>query len=121
MKPLEGIRVVDVSFFIAGPYCGQLLADMGADVVKVEPPEGDPHRAIGAPTPGPVPVGSHFLGLNRGKRSIALDLRHPEGRRVLHRLAASADVFLHAFRPPTAARLGLSYEAIRRQNPAIVY
>jgi formyl-CoA transferase len=115
---LAGIRVVDFTEYIAGPYCTMMLADMGADVVKVEKPEGDAWRHT-APL---APYESRgFLGVNRGKRSIALDFGQPEAREIAHRLAAEADVVVTNYRPGVAERLGLDYEALSARNPAIVY
>jgi crotonobetainyl-CoA:carnitine CoA-transferase CaiB-like acyl-CoA transferase len=117
--PLAGIRVLDLTTVLVGPYCTQLLAEMGAEVTKVEPPEGDVVRLIGPERhPG---MGSMFLTINRGKRSIALDLKRPEGREVLLRLARGADVLVTNIRPKAMARLGLDYEAVRQANPGIVY
>lgn len=117
--PLAGIRVLDLTTVLVGPYCTQLLAEMGAEVTKVEAPEGDLVRLIGpARTPG---MGCMFLTVNRGKRSIALDLKRPAARDVLLRLAATADVLVSNIRPQAMARLGLDYEAVRAANPRIVY
>ena len=115
---LAGIRVVDLTEYIAGPYCTMMLADMGADIVKIERPEGDAWRHT-APL---APYESRgFLGVNRGKRSIALDLERPEGREVAQRLAAGADVVVVNYRPGVAQRLGLDYETLSAQNAALVY
>lgn len=117
--PLEGIRVLDLTTVLVGPYCTQLLAEMGAEVTKVEAPEGDVVRLIG---PGRSPgMGCMFITVNRGKRSIALDLKRPEGREVLLRLARDADVLVTNIRPQAMARLGLDYEAVWEVNPRIVY
>jgi len=117
--PLAGLRVLDASRVLAGPFCGQLLGDLGADVIKVEPPEGDTTRRLGpARNPG---MSAFFLACNRNKRSVVLDLKQPSGRAALLKLAASADVMLHNFRPAPAARLGLDYEAFRAVNPRLVY
>jgi len=115
---LAGIRVVDFTEYIAGPYCTMMLADMGADVVKVEKPEGDAWRHT-APL---APYESRgFLGVNRGKRSIAIDLGRPEGREIAQRLAAGADVAVANYRPGVAQRLGLDYATLSARNPALVY
>jgi crotonobetainyl-CoA:carnitine CoA-transferase CaiB-like acyl-CoA transferase len=115
---LAGIRVVDFSEYIAGPYCTMMLADMGADVVKVERPEGDAWRHT-APV---APYESRgFLGVNRGKRSIALDLERPEGIEIARRLALGADVVVISYRPGVAQRLGLDYEALAKKTPALIY
>src|SRR6058998_2293993 len=116
--PLAGIKVVDFTEYIAGPYCTMLLADMGADVVKVERPEGDAWRHT-APL---APYESRgFLGVNRGKRSIALDLGKEEARAIAQRLASGADVVVANYRPGVAARLGLDYEKLSGANPALIY
>jgi crotonobetainyl-CoA:carnitine CoA-transferase CaiB-like acyl-CoA transferase len=117
-KPLAGIRVIELANFIAGPLAGTLLADMGADVVKVEPPQGDMARA----TP-PIRDGESlsFVSLNRNKRSLVLDLKRPEGQDILRKLAASADALLEAYRPGVLARLGLGPQEIKAVNPRIVY
>jgi crotonobetainyl-CoA:carnitine CoA-transferase CaiB-like acyl-CoA transferase len=117
--PLAGIRVLDLTTVLVGPYCTQVLAEMGAEVTKVEAPEGDVVRLIGpARSPG---MGCMFLTINRGKRSIVLDLKRPEAREVLLRLAGTADVLVTNIRPQAMARLGLDYEAVRAANPRIVY
>lgn len=117
-QPLAGIRVLDLSQGIAGPYCGMLLAQYGAEVIKVEPAEGDWGRGLGKRIADQTPI---TLSANRGKRSIALDLKSPEGRDLLARLVARADVFLENFRPGVAARLGVGYDAVKAQNPRLVY
>jgi len=116
--PYEGLRVLDVSQGFAGPYAGGLMALYGASVVKVEPPEGDWIRSIGQPYGGNTPLG---VIANRGKRSIAIDLKNAEGRDIVYRLAETADVFIESFRPGVAARLGISYAEIRARNPRILY
>lgn len=116
--PFAGLRVLDVSQGIAAPYAAMLLAQYGADVVKVEPPGGDWSRTLGARH------GDHSafsLSANLGKRSIALDLAGEEGRRVVRRLAARADVFVESFRPGGAARLGVGYEDVAALSPRVVY
>ncbi|HQC99780.1 MAG TPA: CoA transferase [Aquabacterium sp.] len=119
--PLAGIRVVDLSTVVFGPYCTQTLADLGADVIKIEPPEGGDHvRIIGKPahTPGMGPV---FLRLNRGKRSVTWDMKSEAGRTAVRRLIASADVLLHNIRPEAVQRLGLGYDDVKALRPDIVY
>jgi crotonobetainyl-CoA:carnitine CoA-transferase CaiB-like acyl-CoA transferase len=116
---LDGVRVLDLSVFLPGPHLSQLMADHGADVTKLEPPgEGDPGRHIGLGERG---HSVFFRNLNRGKRSISLNLKTAAGREALLRVAAGVDVFIEAFRPGVAARLGFDYEAVRRCNPRIVY
>jgi crotonobetainyl-CoA:carnitine CoA-transferase CaiB-like acyl-CoA transferase len=117
--PLHGIRVVDCTTVVLGPWAAQQLGDLGADVIKIEPPEGDTTRQLG-PMKNPD-MGAFYLAVNRNKRSIVLDLKQASGREVLHRLAANADVLLHNYRPQAAKRLGMSYETFRALNPGIVY
>src|SRR5918999_3131372 len=118
--PLAGIRVLDVTTSIAGPYCAQILAALGADVVKVERPDtGDDARAWGPPFwSGESPM---FLSANAGKRSLAVSLREPRGRDVMLRLAGRADVFLQSLRPGLAERPGLGPDVLRGLNPRVVY
>ena len=119
-RPLEGTRVLDVTTSIAGPYCAQALAALGADVIKVERPDtGDDGRAWGPPFWDGE--GTMFLSANAGKRSLALSLREPRGREALLRLADRADVFLQSLRPGLAEELGLGAEALRARNPRLVY
>jgi crotonobetainyl-CoA:carnitine CoA-transferase CaiB-like acyl-CoA transferase len=120
VAPLEGIRVLDLSRVLAGPYCTMLLSDLGADVVKVERPgEGDETRSWGPPyTAG---ESAYFLAVNRGKRSVTVDLASPDGRDVVHRLARSADVVVENFRHGTAERLGVGYADLSREDEALVY
>jgi len=119
MGPLAGFRILDLSSVLMGPYATQLLGDLGADVVKVEAPEGDILRRIG---PGRSKgMGGMFLTGNRSKRSIVLDLKRPAGRDALLRLAGHADVLVTNIRPAAMERLDLSYEAVAAANPAIVY
>ena len=117
-KPLAGIRVIELANFIAGPLCGTLLADMGADVIKVEPPQGDMARA----TP-PIRNGESvsFTALNRNKRSLVLDLKRPQACDILRKLAAKSDVLLEAYRPGALEKLGLGAAQIKAVNPRIVY
>ena len=117
--PLTGVRVVDCTTVVLGPWAAQQLGDLGADVVKIEPPEGDTTRQLG-PMRNPD-MGAFYLAVNRNKRSIVLDLKQESARRVLRRLAEGADVLLHNYRPQAARRLGMSYEAFRAVNPGIVY
>src|SRR5262245_27398953 len=116
--PYQGLRVVDLSQGIAGPYAAMLLAQYGADVIKVEPPEGDWARILGVRY-GDQTVFS--IAGNLGKRSIAVDLKTDEGREIVRRLIAGADVFLEGFRPAVAARLGIGYDDVAAINPGIIY
>ena len=117
---LEGIRIVDLTNVILGPYGTMLLADQGADVIKVEAPEGDMVRHIGKPGKSPG-MGPTYLYVNRNKRSLCLDLKNPAARTALLKLVATADAFVHALRPQAIEGLGLGYEAIRKIKPDIVY
>lgn len=117
--PLTGIRVIDLTTVIMGPYATQMLGDLGADVVKVEPPQGDSTRAYRpARTPG---ISGSFLNTNRNKRSLAMDLRRPAARAALGRLIEGADVFVHNLRPAVIGRMGFDYAAVRAIRPDIVY
>jgi crotonobetainyl-CoA:carnitine CoA-transferase CaiB-like acyl-CoA transferase len=117
--PLSGVRVVDLTAMVMGPYATQIMADMGADVIKVEPPGGDDTRYISVgPAPGLAGV---FVNVNRGKRSITLDLRSVEGKAALSKLIEGADIFIHAMRAKAIAKLGFDYEAVAAINPGIVY
>lgn len=120
--PLEGIKVVDCSIWLQGPMTGALLADLGADVIKVEQlGQGDPFRGL---TSGSLELGARDLGfetINRNKRGISLDLRKQGGTAVLYKLVEKSDVFLHNLRPQAAERLGLSYETLSRLNPGLIY
>ena len=116
--PLAGLRVVDCSAIIAGPVATAFLATYGADVVKVEPLDGDALRTYPSTLPG---LSRYFLGINRGKRSLAVDLKHPEGLAIARRLARGADVFVESFRPGVAARLGLDDATLRVENRRLVY
>jgi len=120
--PLDGIRVADLSRVLAGPFATMLLADLGADVVKVEPPEGDETRGWGPPWWGdPADRRSaYFASVNRNKRSVVLDLRTDAGRDDLHRLLDASDLLVHNYRPATAARLGLAIEGLRARHPGLV-
>ena len=117
--PLEGIRILDLSTVILGPFCTQVLADLGADVIKVEPPGGDIMRNVG-PMRNPG-MGHLFMTGNRNKRSVLLDLKRPEAREALLRLVPGADVIVHNVRPQAMARLGLGYEDIAKVKPDIIY
>src|SRR6266480_3528707 len=117
-EPLDGVRVLDVSRVLSGPSCGKALADLGADVIKVEPPEGDITRTA-QPRVGGLPV--YFAQQNCGKRCISVDLRLEAGRELVAALAAASDVLLENFRPGVLDRLELGYSAIRARNPRVVY
>lgn len=117
--PLAGVRVVDLTAMIFGPYATQIMADFGADVIKVEPPGGDATRYINAGMSDDL--GGIFTNINRGKRSVELDLRTEEHREVLRRLIADADVFIHSMRGKAIAKLGFDYEAVKAIRPDIVY
>ena len=115
---LEGLRVIDQTQVMAGPFCSMLLADMGAEVIKVEPRDGEHTRHEREVAPG---VSASFLALNRNKRSLALDLKKPEGVEILRRLAAGADVMVENYRPGVARRLGVDFDSLYKLNPRLVY
>lgn len=125
MNPLEGIRVLDLSRLLPGPYCTMLLADLGAEVIKIETPGlGDYLRVIPPYVRDPVTgenVGAMFQLINRNKKSVALNFRNPRGKNILMRLAKNADVIVEAFRPGAADRWGIGYKQIRAVNPRLVY
>ena len=117
--PLAGVRVIDLTAMVMGPYCTQIMADMGAEVIKVEPPGGDNTRYISVgPKPGMSGV---FVNVNRGKRSIVLDLRLEADKDILRGLVETADVFIHSFRAKAVAKLGFAYDDVAAINPQIVY
>jgi crotonobetainyl-CoA:carnitine CoA-transferase CaiB-like acyl-CoA transferase len=118
-KPLENILVVEMGSVVLAPYATQVLADMGAEVIKVEPLTGDNTRKLG--TTKNKGMGALFLNCNRGKKSLALDLKHPQGIEALLRLLGKADVLVHNMRGSAAQRLGISYEQLTKANPALVY
>ncbi|OYY70286.1 CaiB/BaiF CoA-transferase family protein [Sphingomonas sp. 28-63-12] len=117
--PLASVRVLDLTSVLMGPYATQIFADLGADVVKIESPEGDTTRRL-PPVLAPG-QGAMFLNINRGKRSVAIDLKTPAGRDIVLRLAATADVFIHSMRGAAIERLGLGYAALKAANPKIIY
>jgi crotonobetainyl-CoA:carnitine CoA-transferase CaiB-like acyl-CoA transferase len=121
MKPLSGTRVLDFSTIFAGPHCGQLLADYGADVVKIEPVNGDDSRNWRPFHTGQAGSGTLFLVVNRGKRSLAIDLKNSEGQAIARQLAKGADVIVQNFSAGVMDRLGLGYEALRQDNSRLVY
>lgn len=116
--PYKGLKVVDLSQGVAGPYTGMLMAQYGADVIKVEPHEGDWGRRISRSYDG---HSAYSVPANLGKRSIALDMKTPDGKDIVYRLLQDADLFIEGFRPGVAARLGVGYEAVSESNPDILY
>jgi formyl-CoA transferase len=116
--PLSGVTVLDLCSYLAGPYGCTLLADLGADVVKIESPQGDMLRQFPSSLPGEA---RFFLGTNRGKRAIVLDLKQKDGPAILHRMVESADVLVENFRPSVPARLGIDYPRLKKINPRLVY
>jgi len=118
-KPLEGIKVLDLSRVLAGPYCTMMLGDLGADVIKVERPgEGDETREWGPPDA--AGESAYYLCVNRNKRGITVDLKAPEGREIIKKLAARSDILIENYKVGTLARLGLGYEDIKKINPGIL-
>ncbi len=119
MQPLNGIRVVDLSRVLAGPYCSMILTDLGAEVIKVEEPKkGDEARQVGPNING---MSAYFMSLNRGKKSVTLNLKEPRGRAILIELIKKADIVLENFRPGTMANLGLAYDTLKEINPRLIY
>ncbi|MGE4056591.1 MAG: CaiB/BaiF CoA transferase family protein [Vicinamibacterales bacterium] len=116
--PLTGVRVLEFSQIVAAPFCGCILSDAGADVVKVEPPRGDSHRNSGAVIPG---MGKRFQSLNRGKRSLTIDLQTDEGRELVYRLIPDYDVMIINYRVGVPKRLGIDYETLAKINPRLIY
>ena len=116
--PLAGIKVLEFSEIIAAPFGGMLLADMGADVTKFEPPAGDPWRAF---QPLGLREGRGYISLNRGKRGMSIDLTMAEGREIAHKLAAETDIVIINYRPDVAAKLGIDYETLSAMNPRLIY
>lgn len=119
MKALAGVKVLDFSQGAAGPYASMVLGDFGAEIIKVEPPQGDWLRTLGPPFIHGE--SATYLSLNRNKRSIVIDLKHPEGIRIAQKMAVEADVIIESFRPGVMARIGLDYEKIAAENPKVVY
>jgi len=117
--PLTGITVLELANFMAGPYCGLLLADMGAEVIKVENPRGGDYTRAAPPFVGGESAG--FLRVNRNKKSLALDLKKKRGQQIFHRLAAGAEVVIENFRPGTVKELGVDYPTLARINPRLIY
>src|SRR5690242_16967676 len=120
MPPLDGLRVLDLSRVLAGPYCTMVLADLGADVIKVERPGvGDETRGWGPPYAGGE--AAYYLSVNRNKRSCAIDLAKKEGRKLALELCARADVVIENFKSGTAVRMGLDRDSVAERNPSVVY
>ena len=119
MQPLNGIRVLDLSRVLAGPYCTMVLGDLGADVIKVESPEGDETRGWGPPFANGE--SAYYLCVNRNKRSIIVDFKTEEGRDILHELIKRSDVLVENFRPGTLARFALDFESASAINPNLIY
>src|SRR3981081_2529363 len=118
MAPLQGVRVIDLTRVVAGPFCTMMLGDMGAEVLKIEEPrQGDDSRAWAPFIEG---SGSFFLALNRSKKSVALDLKTPDGAEALRRLVETADVLIENFRPGSLADLGFDYAAVSALNPKLI-
>jgi formyl-CoA transferase len=117
-QPLSGLRILDLSRVLAGPYCTMILGDLGADVIKVEPPEGDETRGWGPPLLGGE--SAYYLCVNRNKRGMILDLKNPDGQKVVRELASRSDVLVENFRPGTLERFGLDPAALRGENPGLV-
>ena len=118
---LEGLKVIDLSRVLGGPYCGQMLADHGAEVIKVEPPQGDETRLWGPPF-DPDGISAYFAGINRNKRTIALDLSKPEGRDVLLKLLEQADVLIDNFKTGTMEKWGIGYaDTLSKKFPRLVH
>jgi crotonobetainyl-CoA:carnitine CoA-transferase CaiB-like acyl-CoA transferase len=119
--PLKGIRVLDLTRIIAGPYCAMVLGDLGAEVIKIEQPKiGDESRAWGPPWVGET-VSAYFTAINRNKKSVTLNFKHPQGIAIFKKLIENSDVVLENFRPGTMDELGIGYEVLRKINPRIVY
>lgn len=116
---LDGLRVIDLTAVLMGPFATQMMADHGAEVIKIEGPDGETTRQV--PIMKEPGLGAMFLNLNRGKRSLCLDLKKPEAREAVLRLVKDADVFIHSMRADAIARLGLTYAEISEKNPKIIY
>ena len=118
MGPLSGIKIIDLTSMVSGPMCSMILADQGAEVIKVEPVIGDQVRHMATPHNG---VNAPFYSVNRGKKSLAIDLKSKEGKEILLKLAEDADVFMQNFRPGAIDRMGFSEKVIRKLNKKIIY
>ena len=117
--PLDGIKILDLSSVVLGPLATQILGDLGADVIKVEGPNGDPIRYTGPARS--KDMAALFLAINRNKRSLVLDLKEPAAQDAVWRLIDLTDVFIHSIRPQAIERLGFSHEAVLKRNPRIIY
>ena len=119
--PLQGVRVLDVSQVMAGPFCSMLLGDMGADVIKIEPPDGgdQTRRAMGFKLKGNDSLG--FFNLNRNKRSLALNLKGKAAREVFYKLVETSDILIENYRPGVTKRLGIDYDTLSKINPKLIY
>lgn len=118
--PLAGVKVIELSHIMAGPMCGLLLADLGADVIKVEKyPDGDDSRRMIPPTIDGESAA--FMMLNRNKRGTSINLKHPAGKEILARMLRTADVVVENYRPGTMERFGFGYETLRKANPGLIY
>lgn len=118
MKPLQGLKIIDLSRILSGPYCTMVLGDMGADVLKIEPPQGDDTRAWGPPFVGTE--SSFYLSVNRNKRSLVLNLKTQEGKAILMELIKDADIVVENFRPGTLQKLGFGYEVLKEHNERLI-
>jgi crotonobetainyl-CoA:carnitine CoA-transferase CaiB-like acyl-CoA transferase len=118
LGPCRGLRVLEFATMVSGPFAGQMLADLGAEVTKAEPTTGDPLRGV---QPGHNGLSAGFALFNRNKRSIGIDLKSSEGRALARELALSSDVLIENFRPDVMARLGLDYDSLREENPGLIY
>jgi crotonobetainyl-CoA:carnitine CoA-transferase CaiB-like acyl-CoA transferase len=118
-RPLSGIRVLDLTQFLSGPYATQILGDLGADIIKLEPPQGDPIRVVPPHFVGQDSV--YYLCINRNKRCVAVDMKVPEGRELVKKLALAADIVMENFRPGVLERLGLSAEALHKEKPSLIW
>src|SRR5881392_3053924 len=119
MLPLDGIRILDLSTVVLGPYASQILAEYGAEVIKIEAPDGDSTRRTGPSSEDGM--GAIFLGVNRGKKSVVLDLKQASARATLLQLIDTADVLMHSIRPQKLAAIGLDPQTVRARNPKLIY
>src|ERR1700741_4278431 len=121
--PLAGVRIVDFTRVIAGPLCTQILSDMGAEIIKIENPDGgdDTRKGAGPRAGGETGESHFFMTFNRGKKSVALDFTKPDGQKVVHKLLEKADVVIQNFRPGVLKRYGLDYASLHQKNPRLIY